>query len=149
MAPKELRNWAKFAFVIPLLVQIAFALPKLSIVALFLRVFAGRRNRLISWATATILVLNLFAGIIAAFLMCIPLQFMWDKDVPGGRCFNINAWYRWSSFGNILTDVIMLVQPIPVALKLQASTNIKLGVIASFATGSMYVAEHPFYTPVI
>lgn len=116
----------------------AIVFPKLSIIALYLRLFSERFYRIASWITAGLVVANGIGALVPAFVMCIPLEYFWNRKLPGGgRCIDINAWYRWSSMMNIITDVIMLVLPIPMVLKLQSSSRTKFGLAFTFAIGSM------------
>ncbi|KAF2728285.1 hypothetical protein EJ04DRAFT_389874, partial [Polyplosphaeria fusca] len=136
-SPKKLETWAKMTVVIPLMYLPAVALPKLSIIALYLRIFSDRANRAVCWITAGLVIGNCIGSMVTAFVACVPFEFLWNRKLPGGgRCIDFNAWYRWSSLMNILTDLVMLVVPIPVMLSLQASVKMKIGVIATFAVGS-------------
>lgn len=115
----------------------AVVLPKLAILVLYLRIFTERTGRTICWAVAALLIANCLGTMIAGFCMCIPLQYLWNRTIPGGHCININAWYRWSSLVNIITDVVMLILPLPTVWKIQSSRKIKIGLTITFATGSM------------
>lgn len=135
--PGKIVVWAKFVLIIPELYLAAATLPKLAILALYLRIFVTAPYRIACWTLAAILTANWIGTTVAGFLTCIPLRFLWDHTVPGGHCFNINAYFRWSSLTNVITDVIMLILPLPVIWKIQTSRNVKIGLSVTFATGSM------------
>lgn len=72
-------------------------------------------------------------------MMCTPLEYLWNKTIVGGRCVDINLFYRISAFPNIATDEFMLALPLPVVWKLQTSQKVKIGLTITFATGGKYV----------
>ena len=135
--PGKIAVWAKFVLIIPELYLAAVTFPKLAILALYLRIFITAPYRIACWALATVLVANWIATTVAGFLTCNPLDYLWDQTVPGGHCFNINAYFRWPSLTNVITDVLMLILPLPVIWKIQTSRNVKIGLTLTFATGSM------------
>ena len=137
-APDELPRRAKFLLVTPLMYLAAVLFPKLAILAIYLRIFISRPYRVACWVLGAFLIINWFTFTVAAFMMCSPLEYLWNKKIIGGQCFDINLFYRMSAFPNIATDVIMLALPLPVVWKLQASQNVKIGLTITFATGSMY-----------
>lgn len=136
-APGKLIVYAKFILVVPLLYLAAVVFPKLAILAIYLRVFTQPRFRTACYVLATVLVANWIATTVAGLLICRPLEYLWDHTIAGGHCFNINAYFRWASLVNIITDVAMLVLPLPVIWELHTSRNIKIGLTITFATGSL------------
>ncbi|KAL8936949.1 MAG: hypothetical protein Q9216_004664, partial [Gyalolechia sp. 2 TL-2023] len=135
--PEKLIRRAKFILVAPLLYLNAVLFPKLAILATYLRIFTPSSYRNICWVLVAVLVANWFTFTVACFKMCTPLAYLWNRGIVGGRCFDINLFYRWSAFPNIATDVAMLVLPVPVVWKLHTSRNTKVGLTVMFATGSL------------
>lgn len=121
----------------------AVVFPKLAILVLYLRIFTKRRDRIACWIIGALMVANCVGAMGAGFFICIPLEFLWNKTIHGGHCININAWYRWRSVMNVLTDVAMLVLPVPVIWKIQISKTVKIGIIFTLGTGSR--SEFPPY----
>jgi len=118
----------------------AIAFPKLSICALYLRIFAKPNYRVVVWITAGLVVANAIGSFVPAFVICVPLEYLWNRKLPGGgHCIDANAWYRWASLMNIITDLIMLVLPIPLLMELQTSKKTKLGLLFTFSLGSRCV----------
>ncbi|KAL8635623.1 MAG: hypothetical protein Q9228_006902 [Teloschistes exilis] len=135
--PEKLIRKAKFLLVAPLLYLNAVLFPKLAILATYLRIFTLPAYRISCWTLAVFLVVNWLTFTVGCFLMCRPIAYLWDRQVVGGRCFDINLFYRWSAFPNIVTDVAMLVLPLPVVWRLHTSNNIKVGLTLMFAAGGM------------
>ncbi|RFU26142.1 hypothetical protein B7463_g10198, partial [Scytalidium lignicola] len=68
-------------------------------------------------------------------LACISsVKYSWDKTIPG-KCINIKAFWYGQSGWNTFMDVVVLVLPIPVIMKLQMNRRAKLGLLAVFILG--------------
>ncbi|BCR93415.1 uncharacterized protein AKAW2_10461S [Aspergillus luchuensis] len=132
--PHMMVNWGKFIIIIPLFYFSTVVPPKLAILHLYLSIFTEKRLRNICYATGVVIVCNWVAVIIAGLLSCRPLSYFWTGQ---GVCINIDAWLRWGGFANILTDVVMLILPMPVVWRLHASTRLKLGIFVTFLLGSL------------
>ena len=135
--PVKVVNWAKFLIAVEWIYLAAVTLPKLSILSMYLRVFTTKPYRMSAYILAVILVLTFLVGGLTGSLGCQPLAFFWNPTIPGGHCININAFFRWISLPNILTDVAMLVLPQPLIWNLQISRNQKIGLTVTFLTGSV------------
>ena len=124
----------------------AVVFPKLAILAIYLPVFTSRPYRIACWILFGILVANWFAFTVATCLQCRPLEYLWNQSNPDGHCYNIELLYRLSALPNSFTDEVMLVLPLPVLWKLHSSKTVKIGLIITFATGSMYVLHKLLWT---
>jgi hypothetical protein len=115
----------------------AVIFPKLAILAIYLRIFSKKSYRIACYVVAGILIGNWLGTAIAGFFMCIPFNFLWDRTSPEGHCFDNNSYFRWVSLANIITDVVMLILPLPVIWKIQTTTNTKIGRTITFVSGSL------------
>ncbi|KAF2870145.1 hypothetical protein BDV95DRAFT_575160 [Massariosphaeria phaeospora] len=128
------------AFWVPVVYAFANTLPKLAILDIYNHIFFHVR-----WAYRTIqvvtfiLVGNAVAYIIATLCNCRPLAFTWDKSMKG-QCGNTIKLYSMSSIPNIVTDVAIILIPIPIILKLQMSKRVKFGVLTTFLVGTIGLA---------
>ncbi|KAL4998611.1 hypothetical protein BDV10DRAFT_201141 [Aspergillus recurvatus] len=110
---------------------------KLSILLFYVRVFQTRSFRILSY-TIGFLVLGHGIGVFfAAVFQCSPVQYTWDKEIPGGSCFNQQAFYRYVSPPNICTDLVILVMPMPVVWRLQTRLTQKLALTGVFLLGGL------------
>ncbi|KAF7595541.1 hypothetical protein BBP40_005576 [Aspergillus hancockii] len=132
--PGMIVTWGKYIIIIPLIYFATVVPTKLTILHLYLSIFTQKPFRIICYIVGGIIIANWIATTIAGFLSCQPLSFFWTQQ---GHCFNINAFFRWGGFANILTDVCMLVLPIPFVWQLHASTRLKLGISFTFMLGSL------------
>lgn len=137
--------WAKLLLAIQWIYITAVTLPKICVIVLYLRIFTQKAYRMTCYLLVAVVIGNFLAGGLTSSLSCIPLAKFWDKSLPG-HCINTNAFFRWISFPNILTDVGILVLPLPLIYGLHSTKNQKLGLVVTFLTGSTYV-PFPVYLP--
>ncbi|KAI0838441.1 hypothetical protein F5Y06DRAFT_46833 [Hypoxylon sp. FL0890] len=65
---------------------------------------------------------------------CTPIHTYWDGD-PHGKCLNSELLGWMNAIGNIVTDLIVLVLPIPVVWRLNLKKGRKWAVIGIFGLG--------------
>lgn len=135
--PHRLVAWLKSLYAIKWLYLPSCALPKISILTLFLRIFMDRASRIVTYIIMALIFINWFAYIVACSLQCRPFAYQWDKTIPGGKCINIPLLFKLSSLGNIITDVAILILPFKTVIELHASTARKLGLLFIFSAGSV------------
>ena len=123
-------------YVEPILYCVAVALPKLSILVLYLRIFTDKLSRYICWLLIGIISVLAFINVFVIAFECSPHAKAWDPELPG-HCHNIEQHYIWGSFPNFVTDFVMLVIPLPVVYRLHAKTRVKVGLMLTFIVGSM------------
>jgi len=81
---------------------------------------------IILWATTTIL---------ASFFICQPFAFNWDKSIPGGSCGDQVLSFQITGALNIITDLMVLLLPIPVLIKLRKPVHQRITLLAIFSLG--------------
>ena len=114
---------------------------KTSLLLLYYRVFGVsdgfRKAVIVAW----ILVLCYFiADVLAAIFECNPVSFYWDQSIPGGRCVNTVAFYRWNGVAGACMDLMILTLTIPMIWRLSLRTSQKLQLTAVFTIGSFVFA---------
>lgn len=76
-------------------------------------------------------------GIVVTFssiFLCVPVQKSWDPTVPG-HCLNVLVIWTANAASTILTDIAILVLPLPKVWRLQLRTVQKVALTFSFALG--------------
>ena len=141
--PAKLAIFLKMEITFATLYFLSITLPKLTMLSLFLRIFVVKWQRIASYTIGAILLATALANIIANVTQCVPLEYLWNKEVAG-KCFDQNAYWRWASLPNILTDVVMLGLPVPAIWGAQMGWKDKLGVGLTFFAGSLYVSAANF-----
>jgi hypothetical protein len=76
--------------------------------------------------------------IVSAWANCVPLERFWDPTVPG-FCFDKKALWFSNSAVHILTDILILIYPMPVLKSLQLPKRQKFALMGVFALGGLYV----------
>jgi hypothetical protein len=112
---------------------------KIAILSLYMKLFTvhSKKLRYICYTTGATIIILLIYGIISPAISCRPFAYNWDKRIPGGKCFDILASYRWVSFPNIVTDLVMMGLCIPAIYKLQVPLATKLSLAFTFLLGSV------------
>ncbi|KNG88224.1 hypothetical protein ANOM_004573 [Aspergillus nomiae NRRL 13137] len=134
--PASLRIWAKYLLALSFLYLGSVNLPKFSILLLYYKLFPTRKMRAMVKFMMVVLVLITIATIVGTSLVCRPFSANWDGSIPG-NCGNKKVLYIWASFPNIVTDVILLLLPMPVLWSLNVSQRLKVGLTITFAVGSI------------
>ncbi|KAJ5923217.1 hypothetical protein N7454_008462 [Penicillium verhagenii] len=112
---------------------------KMSILLQYRRVFSTTpRMRLACNLLIGFLVIYGAWTIISAWVNCIPIAKFWDPTVAG-FCFNKEALWFSNSAIHILTDLLILIYPMPVIRSLQLPTKQKYALMAVFALGGFVV----------
>lgn len=134
--PATIITYLKLQTGIEIIYMGSITFPKLIIVTLYLKIFTDRISRAITWVMGLILVLFFFGGLGLALGLCQPYAFKWDKTI-NGHCGNILAGYQWVSIPSIITDVFILILPIPTIWRLQMNQYRKAGLTLTFMTGGL------------
>ncbi|KAI9927530.1 hypothetical protein ASPWEDRAFT_31603 [Aspergillus wentii DTO 134E9] len=132
--PNMMITWGKFIIIIPIVYFSTVVPPKLVILHLYLSIFTDKRLRYACWVIVAITIMNWIAVTIAGFLSCIPFDYYWTGV---GHCIDTNSYLRWGGFANILTDLVMLILPMPMVWNLHASLRLKMGILFTFLLGSL------------
>ena len=77
-------------------------------------------------------------GILAftvTWAFCKPIAYGWDPTIPGGHCANRDAGLLLAGIIDAITDLIILILPMPVIWRLQIprSKQVSLVIIFSIA----------------
>ncbi|KAI4215198.1 MAG: hypothetical protein LQ351_002513 [Letrouitia transgressa] len=119
----------------------SMAATKISILLLYRRIFPIWKLRCIGWAVGIFIFAYSFAAVFAVIFACHPVEGVWNPLVSA-KCNNTNATVLVMAIFNVVTDVIVLVLPMPVIWELQLPKTRKFQVMAVFLLGSLY--EHSF-----
>lgn len=114
----------------------SITLSRVSVVVLYLRIFASRLARLCSWMTLAFFVATGLVLLVGSQLECRPLEYMWNKEIDG-HCINQPLWWQLSNIPNVIADVALLLLPIPTVWTLHASKMRRTGIAIVFIMGSM------------
>lgn len=133
--PKSITRALKAAAASEFVYGGAITFPKLTIVALYLRVLQEKWTRRITWVVGVTIILHELAIILVASLICRPFAYKWNKTIRDGHCGNYMAVYRFVSLINIVTDIAILLLPLFTLYKLQLPIAKKIGLFLTFVVG--------------
>ncbi|KAI9727186.1 MAG: hypothetical protein M1834_008494 [Cirrosporium novae-zelandiae] len=136
--PRKLVNLQKCLYINEIMdMPFTITPAKLSILCFYLRIFFGQRFKF--WVSVTgFMILGHGVGVLfAAIFQCSPIAYTWDKAIMDGTCFNQQAFYRYVSIPVIVTDVMIMILPLPFLWKLKVSTSQKIALTGVFILGSM------------
>ena len=111
---------------------------KLSILLLYLRIFINSRFRQLCWAGVTFVSCMCVANTLVAIFACRPVAGFYNSNIKA-TCINDVQFYWATAILNVVTDLYILVLPIPMVWRLQISFKRKLGISAMFMLGGLYV----------
>ena len=120
----------------------AIFLAKLSILLMYRRLFdtagTGKTHYVIHiliWANFAFY----FPYLGATVFQCVPRDRIWDPFITKGGCINLLAAFIAASAINVVSDFSILLLPLYRISKLKIPTKRKIGVLAIFAVGLLYV----------
>jgi hypothetical protein len=82
-------------------------------------------------------VASTFAFLLVTIFQCRPIEYVWNKDIKGGKCVNYNA-VAWANAAiNIQQDLLILLLPVNALRQLQLGFKKKVGMYTMFGVGGL------------
>lgn len=111
---------------------------KFSILFFYHRIFIVRKFHIWCIVVGVVTLAWMLASSLSSILACQPLAYYWDRSIPGGHCANvITLGYIITLPLDILTNIALLVMPMPLLWKLQMEFWKKVAVTGVFLLGSL------------
>ncbi|KAH7361008.1 hypothetical protein BKA65DRAFT_547708 [Rhexocercosporidium sp. MPI-PUGE-AT-0058] len=134
--PTKIENLLKVFYVSELLYIVALTLVKASILVFYLRVFTPRWFVIVDLMTLCVAVLAGLAIMFCLIFQCSPISGVWDRT-QSTQCLDVNTLSYLSAAISVVLDVVILILPIPVLIRLKMSFKEKLSLIMMFSLGSL------------
>ncbi|OJJ75777.1 hypothetical protein ASPBRDRAFT_38076 [Aspergillus brasiliensis CBS 101740] len=135
--PTQSLVFSKLIIAVSIVWCVSTALSKLTILSLYMTLFGIHKSaRYACYVTGAIVIGYSVGGFSACFAVCRPLKALWDPSVHG-TCFDLNMLLRWIRLPNILSDIFIMIIPIPYVLKLQVTGRVRIGLFVTFLCGSV------------
>ncbi|KAL2261102.1 hypothetical protein VTK26DRAFT_4703 [Humicola hyalothermophila] len=129
---------AKFLLVAEILYVYNLVWTKLSILLMYYRIFRFQYFKKMAYIIGGFVVAWVIVITILFICICIPVEKLWYPEIPG-RCIDqVGTWIA-NAASTIVTDVAILVLPIPQVWRLQLRKAEKIGVTAAFCLGFFVV----------
>jgi hypothetical protein len=122
---------------------------KISILLLYSSVFAVPVVIWTARGAIVFIALWALATIITGCLICRPFAMNWDQTIPGGHCGDQILSFTITGVLNLITDVMVLVLPLPYLYKLQMRLYKKLVLMGVFSVGLLCVSSCSVVLPTI
>ncbi|KAL8832142.1 MAG: hypothetical protein Q9170_005001 [Blastenia crenularia] len=124
---------------------LAISLAKVSLLLFLYRIFAVDRGfRIAAWTCGAVLTIWSTVTILLAIFSCRPVAASWNvklradpKTVCNPKSYDVENIY---GFCNVITDVVLMIMPVPLVWHLQMDRKRKIGIVLVFATGAFVCA---------
>ena len=135
--PTKLVAALKIKYAIAVIYISSFTFPKLSILFLYLQVFfPSKRTRVGAYILVGVVVAPWISETLTSAFQCIPVSSVWDHSIQG-HCVDRVKMFQYYSIPNIITDIAMLILPIPATWSLKMNKLQKMAITFTFLLGSM------------
>lgn len=75
----------------------------------------------------------------SSIFACRPIAAGWDATILNAKCIDRPALFQSTAALGVVTDVLIILIPIPMVFRLHLSRSKKVGLLALFTVGSAYV----------
>lgn len=114
----------------------AVGLIKISILAMYLRIFPSREFKIGSYTIGATVVAWWLAIVFVCIFQCDPVYVAWEPWAAG-TCIDLKGSFIGNAVPNILTDVIILIMPVKQVWHLHATMAQKISLLCTFGLGSL------------
>ncbi|KAI0401349.1 hypothetical protein F4802DRAFT_580984 [Xylaria palmicola] len=136
-------EWHYFnLYFITTLYNVTMIFIKAAILLQWARIFTPGERNIFFWLCYSIASLNAIfyiVTILVDLLRCHPVQYHWDKAIPGGHCDNDDLLSPLSGGINVILDLTILLIPQKIIWKLNLPFKKKLGVSLVFVVGILCI----------
>lgn len=115
----------------------ALAFAKMSFLCFYLNVNPDQTFRIGVFITMFVVVGSCLGVVVSLLAACTSFARNIDPSIKEGKCINKASLYIATAVLNIVTDIMVLILPIPMVLGLQMVRSRKIMLILLFSVGSM------------
>ncbi|KAK7974120.1 hypothetical protein PG989_015968 [Apiospora arundinis] len=112
---------------------------KISILCLYLRLFPGRRFRHVCTAALALLTVSSLLLIALDVFQCNPISAAWTLQHGEAQCLDLTIVALSNAVVNIVTEIAILIIPLPTLIKLKLSLRQKVEVIGLLSLGALVI----------
>ena len=114
----------------------SLACTKFSILFQYLRIFPSRPFRISCYVAMGVVASYSTWAIVSGFVNCVPIAKFWNRSIQG-YCLSFEALWFFNASMNILTDLALLIMPMPLLSQLQRPRMQKIALVGVFAIGGL------------
>lgn len=109
---------------------------KISVLLFYYRIFPQKPFRWAMYGVGGFLFLFLLSSWLGVVLQCLPIRSMWQPNIPH-RCVDQVKYYVAQGSLNFVSDVVVVLMPVPLLLKLQLPMQKRLRLVVVFLLGGL------------
>lgn len=109
---------------------------KISILSFYQRLFSTPKFKQVTSIVGAVVIAWWIAFIMATIFGCRPVQGYWDKTIKPS-CLDTETFIIAMAVPNLLTDVVILLLPIPIIWRLQLALSQRFALSFMFLLGSL------------
>ncbi len=102
------------------------------------RTFPNPKFRIAIWCMGAFVGAWYLATTFPVIFQCSPIHRFWDKSIPG-TCIDVQSFLISTAIISIITDLAIVVMPIPLVWQLHLPINRRIGICAIFFLGGIVV----------
>ncbi|OTA77934.1 hypothetical protein M434DRAFT_251197 [Hypoxylon sp. CO27-5] len=141
MSPENRLVTMKTIWISPPLWGLSSALVKMSIVSSYMRIWSGRRFKILCYTLLTLLCLFGLTLFFGGMFACVPISLSWTPPSPDSRspsrCMNLPLFMFITSTLNTAADLVIFAIPVPLIRKLQIAKKQQIALIGVFTIGAV------------
>jgi hypothetical protein len=138
LTPYQLEGFLKSLYALIINYYAVLGLFKISILVQYVRLFKRSLQR-VCYVMMVIVGAHSIASMFVQAFFCSPVQYFWDRTIPGGTCLDGTAVWLAIGLIHIVTDVIIYILPLRVLWQLQLPRRQKMALSGIFAVGLFVV----------
>lgn len=109
---------------------------KVSMLCFYLRLAPHPNFRILCYFSAAYIISSSSIVTFINIFGCSPISGGWDREPSfHSTCITNSMFYYYAAINNIVADILLLSMPIPMLVRLQLRTRVKIAVVAMFLTG--------------
>ncbi|KAI0013158.1 hypothetical protein F4779DRAFT_566026 [Xylariaceae sp. FL0662B] len=139
---------AKFLLVAEILYVFNLVWTKLAILLMFYRIFRFSYFKTAAYIIGGFIIIWVITITFLFIFICVPVEKMWYPDLPG-RCIHQVATWIANAASTILSDIAILVLPMPRIWQLQLRRAEKIGLTFAFGLGFFVVFASAYRVSVL
>jgi len=112
-------------------------LVKVSLLVFYLRLFPQRKFRIACWIVLAYILAGSIAWLFTLFFQCLPISANWNIYAKDPNCHNVQIIQYLSAAMHISQNLLILLLPLPIVVKLKVDLRKKVSLVAMFSLGAL------------
>ncbi|MCJ1476642.1 hypothetical protein MMC13_005310 [Lambiella insularis] len=135
--PDAASKWYELLYIFEEFYSPAIATIKLSILLFYARIFPNKNFRKQLYAVGAVVIMWWISCQFTTIFECTPIDYFWTADSGvDGRCIAIQKYFLGQAIPSIITDLVILIIPLPPIWHLNLPTTQRIALSGVFLLGS-------------